>query len=300
MSITSTGNNLANGNFIAEVFSKEVQLSYRNTAVAAKIINSKSAAPLKKFGDTLTFRVVGSLEDSLQDYVKNEDWNWVDLPDSQVQLTISNAKTLPIRVDDIDEAQSDIKGLIEIYKDEGNYAVSDNFDKYVLGKYGDAGSTYGASGSEIDVGYDTGEVSPLNVLARMGRLLDDNNVSGRGRYAVVTPQFKEVMLNESSKFIEASSMGGSRSNAVDIKDNNGLFTNYGGFDVYVSNNLTSTGTGHACLFGVKDAIVGCQQITKSKYIDLPSSWGQGWAILSVYDAKVIKPEGLACAYVKFD
>lgn len=297
MSIATSGNNLVNGSFIAEIFSKELQREYRNTAVAEAIVNTKSAAPLKAFGDTLTFRVIGSLAGQLQDYVKNEDWNWVDLPDSTVQLTISNAKTLPVRVDDIDEAQSDIKGVLKEYAEEGNYAISDNYDQYVLGKYGDAyaSNTYGSDGSEIDVGYDSGEVSPLNVLARMARLLDDQNVPGRGRYAVIPPTFKEVMMNESSKFIDASVMGDAKSAAK-----NGFFTEYAGFKLYVSNNLTSTTNGKACLFGVRDAIVGCQQITKSKYVDLPTSWGQGWAVLSVYDCEVIKPKGLACAYVKFD
>ena len=82
--------------------------------------------------------------------------------------------------------------------------------------------------------------------------------------------------------------------------NGSLGKNIGGFDLYLSNNVANNSTYYACMCGTKAAIAGAQQITKTEKLRLQDSWADGIRMMSVYGAKVVKPEALGAAYCKFD
>ena len=83
----------------------------------------------------------------------------------------------------------------------------------------------------------TAYVSPVMLINRMGRLLDQQNVDKSGRWVVIDPIMMEILMDEDSRFLNA-----------DFGDSgalrNGLaLSNWNGFRVYVSNNLPKVGGG---------------------------------------------------------
>ena len=83
----------------------------------------------------------------------------------------------------------------------------------------------------------TATASPVMVVARMGRLLDQQQVDTAGRWLVVDPVFMELLRDEDSRFLNADfGDSGSLRNGLNLN-------NFFGFRLYVSSNLPSVGTG---------------------------------------------------------
>ncbi len=116
----------------------------------------------------------------------------------------------------------------------------------------------------------TATASPLMVIARMARLLDSQFVDSAGRWLVVDPVFIELLKDEDSRLLNSDFGGSGIQGGLAV-------TQLHGFDVYVSNNLPSVGTGPATTgsanqnsnFGVivgghSSAIASASQITKTE------------------------------------
>ena len=82
----------------------------------------------------------------------------------------------------------------------------------------------------------TAGASPLMVISRMGRLLDQQNVDTQGRWLVVDPVFVELLKDEDSRLLNSDFGGAGLQNGL-------VINNLHGFTVYVSNNLPSVGSG---------------------------------------------------------
>ena len=83
----------------------------------------------------------------------------------------------------------------------------------------------------------TAVASPAMVVARMKRLLDQQQVDSQGRWLVVDPVFLEILADEDSRFMNADF---GESGAL----RNGLvINNFHGFRLYSSSNLPAVGTG---------------------------------------------------------
>ena len=73
----------------------------------------------------------------------------------------------------------------------------------------------------------TGSVSPLQIIARMGRLLDQQYVDSQGRWLVVDPVFIEMLKDEDSRLLDSDFGGSGLQNGL-------VVNNLHGFRVYVS------------------------------------------------------------------
>ena len=82
----------------------------------------------------------------------------------------------------------------------------------------------------------TTTATPLQIIARMGRLLDQQNVDSRGRWLVLDPVFVEMLKDEDSRVLNADFGGSGLQNGL-------ILNNLHGFRIYISNNLPSVGTG---------------------------------------------------------
>ncbi len=83
----------------------------------------------------------------------------------------------------------------------------------------------------------TATASPAMVIARMKRLLDQQQVDSQGRWLVVDPVFMEILADEDSRFMNADfgESGGLRNGLV--------INNFHGFRMYTSSNLPAVGDG---------------------------------------------------------
>ena len=147
----------------------------------------------------------------------------------------------------------------------------------------------------------TGVVSPLTILARMGRLLDQQLVDTQGRWLVVDPVFVEMLKDEDSRLLNADFGGSGLQNGL-------IINNLHGFRVYVSNNLPKIGTGpgtaaagpQSTNFGVlvagqDSAVASAQQITKTESYRDPDSFADIVRGMHLYGRKILRPEAIVTA-----
>lgn len=148
----------------------------------------------------------------------------------------------------------------------------------------------------------TAYVSPVMLINRMGRLLDQQNVDKGGRWIVIDPVLMEILADEDSRFLN-SDFGDSGSLR------NGLvLSNWNGFRVYVSNNLPKVGTGAATVgtsaqstnYGVivaghDSATATAEQINKTETYRDPDSFADIVRGMHLYGRKILRPEALTVA-----
>jgi hypothetical protein len=148
----------------------------------------------------------------------------------------------------------------------------------------------------------TAYVSPVMLINRMGRLLDQQNVDKAGRWIVIDPIMMEVLMDEDSRFLNADfgDSGALRNGLV--------LSNWNGFRVYQSNNLPSVGGGAGTTgtanqntdFGVivaghDSAVATAEQINKTETYRDPDSFADVVRGMHLYGRKILRPEALVTA-----
>jgi hypothetical protein len=149
----------------------------------------------------------------------------------------------------------------------------------------------------------TATASPLQVIARMARLLDQQFVDTEGRWLVIDPVFMEILKDEDSRLLNA-----------DFGESNGLrngltINNLHGFRVYVSNNLPKIGTGAGTtgtanqtanggiiVAGHDSAVATAQQIAKTETYRDPDSFADIVRGMNLYGRKILRPEAISTAF----
>ncbi len=150
-------------------------------------------------------------------------------------------------------------------------------------------------------GASTTTVSPLMVIARMGRLLDQQLVDTQGRWLVVDPVFVEMLKDEDSRLLNGDFGGSGLQNGL-------ILNNLHGFRIYVSNNTPKIGTGpgtsgtsaQSTNFGVivaghDSAVATAQQLTKTETYRDPDSFADIVRGMHLYGRKILRPEGIVTA-----
>jgi len=147
----------------------------------------------------------------------------------------------------------------------------------------------------------TTDVTPLRLIARMSRLLDQQQVDKQGRWLVIDPVFMEVLMDEDSKLFNSDFGGSGIQNGLAVN-------NLHGFRVHVSSNLPIIGTGPAASsstlqssnFGVivaghDSAVATAEQINKTETYRDPDSFADIVRGMHLYGRKILRPEGIATA-----
>lgn len=147
----------------------------------------------------------------------------------------------------------------------------------------------------------TATASPLMVIARMGRKLDQQYVDTDGRWLVVDPVFVELLKDEDSRLLNGDFGGAGLQNGLAIGQLHG-------FDVYVSNNLPAVGTGPdttgtanqntnygVIVAGHSSAIASASQITKTESYRDPDSFADIVRGMHLYGRKILRPEAIVTA-----
>jgi len=148
----------------------------------------------------------------------------------------------------------------------------------------------------------TAYVSPVMLINRMGRLLDQQNVDRENRWLVIDPVMMEVLADEDSRFLNGDfGQSGALRNGL-------VINNWNGFRVYVSNNLPSVGTGPATtgtanqntnygviVAGHDSAVATAEQINKTETYRDPDSFADIVRGMHLYGRKILRPEALTVA-----
>jgi hypothetical protein len=203
----------------------------------------------------------------------------------------------------------------EIASSSAAYALKDAYDAAVLATMfagcsasspdhiigsdsATADATMAHATNSVDLlGSDGTGVDAIDLMARMARLLDDQNVPEEGRWFVAGPDFYEVLGSSSSKLLSVDYNAGQGS----IR--NGLVSSgkLRGFDMYKSNNIADTSNAAGkCLAGHMSSTATANTILSTEVLRDPTSFGDIVRGLHVYGAKVLRDEALVSAFYKID
>ncbi len=289
-----------NSFWLPEVFSKKVQVAFRKSAVAEAICNTDYMGEIAQFGDTVN--IIKEPTITVTDYTRaTTSLSSTVLTDQELVLQVDQAKYFQFKVDDLEKRFSHVNWQ-QVASDNAAYQLKDAFDVNVItaAVAGIGSNTYGTVAAPIDTGHATGEVDPLDVLARLARLLDDVNVPEENRWVVAKPEFYEELAKTSSKLL-----------SVDYNQGNGGLRNglvasgeLRGFKMYKSSNVpTPSGSGnptHQILAGHMSAVSCAQSLSTVESIRDNDSFKDIVRGLLVWGRKVLRPEALALAIIKID
>ena len=293
-----------NSYFLPAIYSKKVLNFFRKASVAEAITNTDYEGEISAFGDSV--RIIKEPVISVSSYTRGSNTTATKLTDQEVNLVVDTANAFKFIVDDIETSMSHVN-FKEVAASSAAYALRDAFDSAVIAA-GFAGvstsspdHTLGTdSATHLGAGvYDgSGAVGldvtdPLDLLARMAKLLDEQNVPEEGRWIVAPPSFYEQLSQSGSKLLSVDFNAGQGS----IR--NGLVTSgkLRGFSMYKSNNVaTPSNADGKLLAGHMSAICTAQTITSTEVIRDPDSFGDICRGLHVFGAKVLRDEALVAAF----
>ena len=301
-----------NSFFLPKIYSKKVLNFFRKSSVVEAITNTDYAGEISAFGDSV--RIIKEPVISVSDYTRGSDTTATKLTDQEITLVVDSAKAFKFIVDDIETNMSHVN-FKEVASSSAAYALRDSYDAAVIATMFDgvsssspdhvlgtdnatdlAAGTFDGTGN-LDIGFGSSEHDPIDVLARMARLLDEQDVPEEGRWFVAGPDFYEVLGQASSKLLSVDFNAGQGS----IR--NGLVSSgkLRGFDMYKSNNIASTtNAAGKCMGGHISSTATANTILSTEVLRDPSSFGDIVRGLHVYGAKVLRPEALVSAFYGID
>jgi len=210
-------------------------------------------------------------------YTKNSTTlTYEQLADSRVTLLIDQSFSFSVRLDDIDAAQMRPK-ILDAVADRAAYQLAEQADGYIAGLYS------GASTSNPDNTIETTQFTSTNVyqkLVDLSVLMDQVNLPAEGRYVVVPPWVKGLLL-QNSTFVTAS-----KPDAV----LNGQIGQIAGLNILTSNNVKTTGTSPVVshmMAGHPSALAYAEQITNLEGLRLEGSFADAVRGLHLYGARVL-------------
>lgn len=330
--------NLPNGVFSPVIYSQKVQKQFRKSAVVQDITNSDYFGEISNYGDSV--QIIKEPEIAVSKYARGTQLTSQDLEDQSFTLIVDRANSFQFQVDDIEKKQSHVNWL-DLATDRAAYRLAQEYDADVLGyllgyelisgvwtaRTGPVGTasektadvdellaihklthgsfqTGGTASNSIALGVSgTFDATPLQVLSRMNRLLDQQNVEKDGRWIVVDPVFLEILMDENSKFMN-------RDWNSDETLTNGKIsaTSIRGFRVYSSNNLAYVGNGPATLAsagsstdygfivaGHDSAVATAEQINKTESFRSPFGFSDVVRGMHMFGRKILRPTGIVRA-----
>jgi hypothetical protein len=309
----SSGNSLQSTGFIPEIWSgKLVEKFYASTVLAA-ISNTDYEGEIKNKGDRVKIRTKPTI--SIHDY-KSDGLLGLDRPTGgTVELYIGNGKYFSLILDDVMEIQSDLN-ILSMWSDDAAQQLKITVDSDVLdgivGQMANAnkGTSAGVITGNINLGAKgtplsvvsknpgVGDIELLDVLMRMGQVLDEQNIPEVGRW-VVMPSWAGRMIKQSElrqAYLSGDSVSMLRNGRLGMVDR---------FTIYISNLLPNNSTDSAnfdagewpIFAGHAHGLTFASQISKVETLRSELTFGQILRGLQVYGYQVVDGKALVQAQV---
>jgi len=306
---TTTGQ--TNEFFVPEIFSKKIQNFFRKSSVIEAITNTDYAGEISAFGDTV--KIIKEPSITVAAYTRAASTTKQYLTDQELSLVINKANSFKFIVDDIEEKLSHVNWA-SIGASSAAYTLKDTMDSevltamfagvsastpdHILGGDGSGSAAASFTGANpIDMGHASGEITPLAVMARMGRLLDDSQIPEDGRWFVAKPEFYEELASTDSKLMSSDY------NQGDGGVRNGLVASGSirGFKMYKSSNVpAATNAGGQVLAGHMSSTATAQSILNIETLRDTDTFGDIVRGLHVYGRQVLRDDALVKAFYTID
>ena len=301
-----------NSFFLPKIYSKKVLNFFRKASVVEAITNTDYSGEINAYGDSV--KIIKEPVITVYTYERGADVTKTALTDQETSLVVDTANAFKFIVDDIETSMSHVN-FKEVAASSAAYALRDAFDEgviatmfagvsasspnHILGSDNAtdlAAGTFDGTGN-LDIGFGTDEHDPLDIMAYMARLLDEQDIPEEGRWFLAPPSFYEQLGQSSSKLMSVDFNAGQGS----IR--NGLVSSgkLRGFDMYKSNNVAApSNAAGKILGGHMSSTATAQTITSTEVLRDPDSFGDICRGLHVYGSKVLRPEAMVSAFYGID
>lgn len=306
-----TGNAFQTNGFIPEIWSgKLVEKFYASTVLSA-ISNTDYEGEIRNQGDRVRIRTKPTI--TIRDYRADGSLTLERPEGNDLTLYIGNGKYFNTILDDVMDVQSDLDAL-SIWSDDAAQQLKIKVDTDVLGgilggmNASNKGTTAGAITSSVNLGATTtplacvarspsaGQVEILDVILRMGQVLDEQNIPEEGRW-VVLPVWAVAQLKFSDlrqAYITGDAVSPMRNGRVGMIDR---------FTIYSSNLLPAGVAGglaageYAMYAGHSHGLTFASQISKVETLRSEMTFGTILRGLQVYGYQIVDGTALAQAVV---
>ena len=311
------------GAFIPTLWSGKLLAKFYQNTILSEITNTDYEGELKSQGDTVRIRLAPSI--SIQDYTAGQSLNY-EVPEPIFQdMQVNKGKYFGVQVNDVLAYQADME-LMNMFTEDAAKQLKISIENEVFFNSfvteGPAAANEGATAGAISGSYDLGtDVAPidqstaenvLNAILRMASVLDEQNVPEDGRFLIISPYDRHLLMqsNIAQAYFSGDNASTIRTGKIGMLDR---------FSVYVSNLLPKGEAGKALVSGLdatsggatltdakarRTMIAGTTQATsfamtvdKTEPLRNQTDFGDIVRGLAVYGRKVVKPEALVIAQV---
>jgi hypothetical protein len=299
------------GTFIPEIWSGKFIEKFYATTVLAAISNTDYEGEIKNQGDKVHIRTRPTI--TIRDYTANQTL-LVERPSSNiVDLAIDKGKYFNTILDDVMDIQADVN-LMSAWSDDASEQMKITIDTAVLTALlglavaANRGTTAGAKSASVNLGVtgtpvqlvarnpSAGQVEVIDMLVRLGQVLDEQNIPETGRWVVV-PTWVAARA-KMSELRDASLTGDGQSVL-----RNGRLGMVDRFTIYSSNLLPSgvaagLAAGEWAIYaGHAHGLTFATQMTKMETLRSESTFGTLMRGLQVFGYGVLDGTALAQAIV---
>jgi hypothetical protein len=312
------------GGFIPQLWSGKLNAKFYANTMLTEISNTDWEGEIKNQGDTIRIRTAPSI--TINDYVAGAGLGTAEAPTPIfTDMQINKAKSFNVQVNDVLAHQADMD-LMNMFTEDAakqlKIAIENEcfFNWFVT--EGAAAANVGSTAGALSAGYNLGtdaapidESTPANVLKailRMSAALDEQNVPEEGRWLILTPYERQLLMQTdiAQAYFTGDASSTIRTGKIGMLDR---------FEVYVSNLLpkgeagkalvpglsatsggataSGAGTRRMMVAGTKHACAFASQISKTEPLRNQNDFGDIVRGLTVYGRKVLKPEALVTALV---
>lgn len=311
------------GGFIPTLWSGKLNAKFYQNTMLSEIANTTWEGELKNQGDTIRIRTAPSI--SISNYEAGNNLSYEVPTPIYTDMQVNKGMYFGVQVNDVLSYQSDMD-LMNMFTDDAakqlKIAIENEvfFNSFVT--EGPASTNEGATAGKISAAYNLGtDVTPidqssaanvLNAILRMSSVLDEQNVPESGRWLVISPFDRHLLMqsNIAQAYFTGDQTSIVRTGKIGMLDR---------FTVYVSNllprgaagkslvaglsdpstggSLSSAKARRTMLAGTKDAVAFAMTVNKTEPLRNQSDFGDIVRGLAVYGRKVVKDEALVMAQV---
>ena len=312
------------GTFIPQLWSQKLNAKFYANTMMTEIANTDWEGEIANQGDTITIRTAPSI--TINDYAGAGTTLTDQVPvPSTVDMQINKGKYFSVQVNDVLAYQADMD-LMNMFTEDAAKQLKIAIENEVFFQYfvtegaaaANKGATAGAISGSYNLGTDTAPVdqaTPANVLKtilRMSAALDEQNVPEDGRWLIMTPHDRQLLMQTdiAQAYFTGDTASTIRTGKIGMLDR---------FTVYVSNllpkgqagkalvaGLSATSSGAAVsnakvrrmmVAGTQHACSFASQISKTEQLRNQTDFGDKVRGLAVYGRKVLKNEAMVTALV---
>lgn len=272
--------------FVPEYWAAALLVSLKKSLVYGSCCNRDYEGEIANSGDTVHITSVG--RPTVSAYVPNVT---VITPEAVTTadrtLIVDQADFFAFEVDDVDRRQARGDVILPTMQ-EAAYAFMDKADQFVAARMVAGIATANKVNTGTAVAVTTGDIA-YTQLTKLGQKLDEANVPTAGRWAILPPWFKALLL-DNNKFVNNAS--------PDVRSAAGLYAGQigeaAGFALLYSNNVPIPSANQSSIVaGSSAATTFADQINKTEAYRPQSSFADAIKGLHLYGAKVARPDGLA-------